>query len=151
MSSTHVRKNWLLGTARREREEARKLPIQTVAQAMSAIKFVFEDDNLLDWGTKAFADMTETEQETARKAWRSAEDMEEASEMAAVGQDCDMAAVSNGEGADRPCHRSDYASIRARMRKYLTSDLKWMHRDLHDAFIATGIDITLRLSLIAVW
>ena len=45
----HVRKNWLLGVARREREEARKLSTKSVIQALPAIKFVFEEDDQLDW------------------------------------------------------------------------------------------------------
>ena len=76
----HVRKSWLLGVARREREEARKLPTKSVIQAMSKIKFVFEEDDQVAWCTKSFSDMTQEEKDVAKNEWREADAIEEADE-----------------------------------------------------------------------
>ena len=68
----HVKKNWQLGIARKQRKEERKHSQTTVAAAMAKVTFVFQEDVV--WQSKQFADMTADEQEMATKAWRSSED-----------------------------------------------------------------------------
>ena len=60
--------------------------------------------------------------------------------------------MSKSDGADRLCHRTDYALFRVHMGEYLTSDLKWMQRDLHDVLFATPfVDQLLQYIALAVW
>ena len=136
----HVRKNWLLGVARRQREEERKHSKQTVTKAMPDIKFVFEDETC-SWNRKAFSDMTSEEQDIAKRAWYVAEEEEEAiaEEEAAKVSEADAGISSNFH----------VGGIRSRMKKYMTSILKWSHRELHDCLIAAGLDLPIRPSLIS--
>ena len=83
----HVRKNWLLGVARREREEARKLSASTVIQAMPVINFVFEEDATHAWTTRASSEMTQEELDLAKQAWKEAEENEATIDAAAMEQD----------------------------------------------------------------
>ena len=144
----HVRKSWLLGVARREREEARKLPTKSVIQVMSKIKFVFEEDDQVAWCTKSFLDMTQEEKDVAKNKWREADAAEEADELAAFGQDDDDAVAASQQHSEVPRLSAEDASVRARMRKCLTLDLKWGHSELHDALVAAGLNMPSRPSLI---
>lgn len=143
----HVRKNWLLGVARREREEARKLSTKSVIQALPAIKFVFEEDDQLDWCMKSFSDMTQDEKDVAKSKWKEADANEEAIELAAIGQDDDVA-VTPLQDSEVSRLSTEDAAIRGRMRKCMTLDLKWGHSELHDALVAAGLNMPTRPSLI---
>jgi hypothetical protein len=113
----HIRKNWQLGVARKQRQEERKLSHSKVAASIAKIKFVFEEDVV--YRSKQYCDMNSEEQEMAVKEWREAEDSESQS----------LTGVPSEEDAD----------IRRRMKDYMTKTLKWTHKELHDAVVIAGI------------
>ena len=117
----HVRKNWQLGMARRQREEARKLSKDTVLASMPSIKFVFEDKNAT-WSRKTYAQMTGDDQQAARDAWNNAEE-EEAAE-AEASEDVETGSAISQTDGDRLCHLSEDAEIRSRMKQFMQSKLK---------------------------
>ena len=143
----HVRKNWLLGVARRERVEARRLPATSVIQAMTGIRFVWDEDIQLDWHSKAFVDMSQEEKDDAKNKWREADAAEEAEELAAAGEGDHAQANPWRPSLDAPCLNAEDAAIRERMRHFLKHDLKWGHTELHDALIAAGVHLPTRPSL----
>ena len=80
----------------------------------------------IEWNIKMYADMTEEEHKLARMAWNEAEDEENAE-------------VNLAE--DRLCHSPEDMEIRARMKSFMQTRLKWSHRELHDALLYAGLDI----------
>ena len=113
----HIRKNWQLGVARKQRQEERKLSHSKVAASIAKIKFVFEEDVV--YRSKQYCDMNSEEQEMAVKEWREAEDWESQS----------LTGFPSEEDAD----------IQRRMKDYMTKTLKWTHKELHDAVVIAGI------------
>jgi len=68
----HLRRNYLLGDARRRRAEERKLSCPQVAAALPKVKCVFADDEA-GWMYKQTADMDSDELQLATEAWRLAD------------------------------------------------------------------------------
>ena len=122
----HVRKNWQLGVARKQRAEERKQPHSKVAASMAKITFVFEEDGV--WHSKQFSDMSVEEQEFAAREWREAEEPGPASS-----ED-----PAKGDEAIRALSEED-ADIQIRMKDYMTKALKWTHKELHDAVVIAGL------------
>ena len=61
----HVKKNWLLGMARKERKEQQKLSLATVEKALPKVRFIFEE-SALQWQSKLYEDMLPDEQSEAK-------------------------------------------------------------------------------------
>ncbi len=49
---------------------------------------------------------------------------------------------------DRLCHPSLDASVRKRMDGFMRSQLKWTHRELHDALLIAGLGVPSQPSLV---
>ena len=47
-----------------------------------------------------------------------------------------------------PCQLPRHGSIRAAMKKFMLTRLKWTHRELHDALVTAGLDIPSRPSVV---
>ena len=118
----HVRKTWQLGIARKQRQEERKHSPVKVAAAMPKVSFVFCEDVV--WQSKQFAEMTADEQEMATKAWRLPEPGS-----ARLDETVELGSASLDEQFD----------IRKRMSAYMSKDLKWTSKELHDAVVIAGM------------
>lgn len=115
----HVKKNWQLGVARRQRQQGRKHSQDAVTTAMSQVRFVFHEE--VFWHNKLFADMTTEDQDMATKAWRQAE------------YD-DVACIEPGGASSE-----EQRDIRKRMSAFILKDLHWTSKELHDAVVIAGI------------
>ena len=126
----HLRRNYLLGDARRRRAEERKLSCPQVAAALPKVKYVFADDEA-GWMYKQTADMDSDELQLATEAWRlaDAEDRADTEEAARLCQ------------PDDP----DQSEIHAHMKAKLHS-FKVEHRELHNATLAAGLAVPARPS-----
>lgn len=91
--------------------------------------------------------MTQDEKDVAKSKWKEADANEEANELAAIGQDDDVAVTSLQDSEVSRLSTED-AAIRGRMRKFMTLDLKWSHSELHDALVAAGLNMPPQPSLI---
>ena len=136
----HICKKWQLGLARKQRKEERKLSTERVVQSMRKIHFVFHEEP--GWMAMVYADMSADEQALAKTAWKDAdnEELAEAKEAAAA------ATGSMTEGT--LCELSADDAIRARMKDFMLTKLKWTHRELHDAVLSAGMNVPGRPSLI---
>ena len=122
----HIRKKYLRGLARLERMEMRKHTREKVTASMSKVRFVFTEEG--GWSIKSYADMSSEEQQSAKTAWLEAEETE---------QDRDQAAASHdGQALPAP---TDEVEIRKRMKEFMQKQLKWTHRELHDALLSAGL------------
>ena len=154
----HVRKNWLLGCARRERAEARKQSVSTVTAALRRTpRFVFMDEEHT-WRHHTTADMAPDDLTSARCAWKEADDLEFADDAAHV--DHTDAVVT-----DRLCHPSGQrvhdtsaahasgralsVAVRRSMDLHMRTRFKWTHRELHDAVCIAGLHVPDRPSLLS--
>ena len=75
----------------------------------SKIRFVFEDDEAgSTWKHKLYGDMTEDEQEAAKREWCEADKQEEAEEIAeeGIGLHGEPSLASSPADGNRPCHSS---------------------------------------------
>ena len=120
----HVRKAWHLGMAKRARAEQRKLSCAQVTSSMQQVKYVFTEE--ATWGTKLWTDMNAEEQVSAEDAWKKAEYQE--------GE-----AARNEVDEDKLCNLEEDQNVRKRMVVYMQKQLKWTHRELHDALIIAGL------------
>ena len=110
--------------------EERKLSPGRVAAAMPKLTFRFEADDV-DWTKKTHEEMDAAQQALAKVAWREAEEAE------------------NPEaGADAGAELAEDIAIRSRMRNFMQAQLKWSHRELHDALLAAGLVVPVRPSLV---
>ena len=123
----HLRRNYLLGDARRRRAEERLLSRPRVAASLPKVKYVFEEDGPI-WRHKPTAEMGD-DLALAKKAWCTAEDDEKA--------DLDERA--------KLCQSDEDLKIRERMKECLNR-LKIKHSELHDATLLAGLAVPQRPS-----
>ena len=129
----HVQKDFLLGQARRERAEQRKISKSAVLSSLGPVKFVFaEEDEESSWTRKQCADMTPEEQVAAKQRWQLADQQEEDQ-----GECSDAAGLATASSSSVAFPT---VAIHSRMRRFLLSSAKWTHRELHDAVLAAGFD-----------
>ena len=96
----HVRKNWLLGCARRERLEARKQSVATVTEALwKSPRFVFTEEGDA-WTQCSTTDMSPEDLAAAQIAWKEADALELADDALLDDEDSDLDAVAT----DKLCH-----------------------------------------------
>lgn len=116
----HIRKKYLRGLARLERMEMRKNTRERVTASLHQIKFVFTEES--HWATKLYADMSSEDQQSAKVAWMEAEEEED--------DEC--------QALPAP---TDDAEIRKQMKDFMKIQLKWTHRELHDALLSAGLSV----------
>ena len=116
----HLRRNYLLGDARRRRAEERKLSRPRVAAALPDVNQVFEEDGPV-WMHKPMAEMGD-DLELAKKAWLAAEDEEGGD----IDEDLEIREGMKGE----------------LNRRRITQ------RELHDATLLCGLAVPERPSLL---
>ena len=123
----HIAKAWHLGVARRRRAEEKKCSITRVASAIAPVKYIFVEEPA-DWRQMLWEDMTEADQEEATEAWRKAEirPVSDSPELR------DAAAVAEEEENNQ---------IQEAMDAFIRKDLKWTHRELHDALLVAGVAV----------
>ena len=171
----HVRKNWLLGCARRERHEARQQSVATVTEALSkAPLFVFTEEGEA-WMQRSTTDMSPEDLAAAQSAWKEADGLELADDddeehnkdegTAAEDGPCRPGAAPSDQaasGTDRLCHPSADArdraaggedsdltiSVRKKMDQHMRFRLKWSHPELHDALRVVGLAVPGQPSLL---
>ena len=131
----HIRKKYLRGLARMERMEMRKHNCQRVAASMQHIKFVFTDEQT--WTNTLYADMSPEEHNAAKTAWMEAEEAED--------EECSIEAQETS--GVRLCQHTEDGAIRQRVKVFLLRELKWTHRDLHDALLSPALSVPARPSL----
>ena len=147
MCPPHVRKNWLLGCARRERLEARRQPVAAVTEALRKVpRFVFLDEGDA-WRQCSTTEMSAEDLAAAQSAWKEADGLDLAPDDDEMSPD-----------KDRLCHPSAGAlggenkvlssTVRKKMDEHMRLRLKWTHRDLHDALRVAGLDVPGRPSLL---
>ena len=115
----HVAKAWHLGAARRRAAEARKCTVAQVTSSLTQTRYVFVEEDSR-WQEVAWADMSADEQAEAKEAWRQAE----------------IPQVPSGEGEQDAEARIDKAIV-----EFMTKQMRWTHRDLHDALLAAGVAV----------
>ena len=115
----HIAKAWHLGMARRKRAEEKKRSASRVASALAPVKYIFVEQ-AADWRQMMWEAMTAPDQEEASEAWRKAE-LRPVSDSA---ESRDGAAVLEDEENDK---------IGEAMVAFIRKELKWTHRELHDA------------------
>ncbi len=129
----HIAKAWHLGMARRTRAEERKHSVSRVAAAIAPaakVSYVFVEEQA-DWRQMPWEDMTEADQEEATQAWHKAE----------------QTARGTAGQRDRPDVRDEAAvaeeeeneKIGEAMKAFIRKDLKWTHKELHDALLVAGV------------
>ena len=147
----HVRKSWLLGCARRERLEARKVSVATVAGALHQCpRFVFAEE-APSWRRCSTVDMSEDVLHEAQAAWREAEVLERAMDHENTGVGAEARPVDELERlapTDRLCHSVLDSSVRQRMDTFMRARMKWTHRELHDALLFAGLAVPALPSLV---
>mgnify|MGYP003311017423 CR=1 FL=1 len=79
--------------------------------------------------------------------------MEKAAEAMLGGFAAEAKAKAEEEGGATPAgdtlwHLADRRNARTSMKNFMLSQLKWSHRELHDALVVAGLDVPLRPSLI---
>ena len=128
----HVRRDWQLGMARKQRAKERQHSPETVIKSLSQVKFVFDEPAdacaVASWSHKLHSEMTPEEQDAAKLRWFQAEEEE--------------------ESAETQSESLEGQAIRKRMKRFVTARLKWTHRELHDVLISVGFDIPVRPSLL---
>jgi hypothetical protein len=169
----HVRKNWLLGCARRDRAEARKHSVATVTEALwKTPLFVFEAEKEEDtWRLRSTKDMTPEELVAARSAWKEADEQEfavdpeheegpaqfDTTQHLEPTDDGTTSAVDHGTAppGDRLCHCATdrtttllATAVRHKMDQHMRSRFKWTHRELHDALSIAGLSVPAKPSLL---
>ena len=129
----HIAKAWHLGMARRSRAEERKHSAARVAAAIAPVKkvnYIFVEEQA-DWRQMPWEDMAVTDQEEATQAWHKAEQAGPGSARQHDGPEVrDEAAVAEEEENEK---------INEAMKAFIRKDLKWTHRELHDALLVAGI------------
>ena len=123
----HIAKAWHLGVARRKRAEEKKHSTSRVASAIAPVKYIFVEE-AADWRQKMWEAMAAPDQEEATEAWRKAE-LRPVSDSAEVR---DEAAVLEDDENEK---------IREAMVAFIRKDLKWTHRELHDALLVARVAV----------
>ena len=112
-----VSKAWHIRMAWRTAAEARKHSVARVASLISQTHYVFLEQpprrQEISW-----AAMSEAEQAEANEAWRQAQ----------------IVAAPSDEG-----EQDDEARIDKAMVDFMRQQMKWAHKDLHDALLAAGV------------
>jgi len=86
-------------------------------------KIEFRFDQKIVWHSKKYEDMSAEERDLATKEWRAADE---------------SGATSSGNPADTEIDEVA-VGIQSRMYNYMTKDLKWTQKELHDAFVIAGM------------
>ena len=147
----HVRKNWLLGCARRVRAEARKQSVATVTEALwKTPRFIFaeEEDS---WRHRSTTDMTPEELAAARSSWKEADEQDFAEDMEHEDNDKDPPSEAQPGDTVPVMDRTSTllaTAVRHKMDQHMRSRFKWTHRELHDALSIAGLCIPAKLSLL---
>ena len=126
----HVRKNWLLGLARRQRQEERKLEHAAATAPLSEVQFVFEED-AFQWQSKLFADMDPAEQEDAKNHWKQA-----AADYLDQQAESEVDENQRDQSLTVACHKKMYEAI---------GRFRWSVRELHDATVLSGLALPSQL------
>ena len=105
--------------ARRKAAEARKYSVSRVASSLSHARYVFLEQPPR-WQEAPWAAMSEAEQAEANEAWRQAE----------------IAPVPSDQG-----EQDDEARIHKAIVEFMCKQMRWAHRDLHDALLAAGVAV----------
>ena len=138
----HVKNNWMLGMARKERKEQQKLTRATKETSLPKVRFVFEEESQ-QWQSKLYEDMLPEEQEEARESWKEAEAV--FFEHLVQAELDDPVPISPAPVSDSatssvsPAPVSDSASACQRRMHNAIKDCKWTVRELHDAALLSGL------------
>jgi len=124
----HIRKAWHLGMARRKAAAEQQHSVSRVANSLATptYKFVFEDG--ASWQAVPWISMNEEEQAAASRAWQKAElllvsdNMEDQEESVAV-------------------EREENEKIEKAMVSFMYNEMKWKHKELHDALLVAGVSV----------
>ena len=98
-----------------------------MAAALAQVKYVFVEHDA-DWKQKQWGDMTAADQEEAGEAWREAE----------LRPIFDSA---EGRDEDVVMQEEENMKIQEAMMSYIRKDLKWTHRELHDALLEAEVAV----------
>jgi hypothetical protein len=109
---------WQLGQARKARAEQRRSELSEVLHGGVTFTFEEEDVTPLHWSEFLFEEMSAEQQKEAQEAWRESRDAIEPEE-------------APGSASAHP-GTADNEQV-AKMSRYMQRDLRWSHRDLHDA------------------
>ena len=123
----HVAKAWHLGMARREAAAERLLPTSRVTKSMHSVKYVFTDTTET-WQQMLWDTMTAEDQTEATQAWQKAEFAPGSASVEETGEAEVLAAEEDVE-------------IGKAMAAFIRKDLKWTHRELHDALLTAGVSV----------
>ena len=105
--------------ARRKAAEARKYSVSRVTSSLSHARYVFLEQPPR-WQEVPRAAMSEAEQAEANEAWRQAEVAPKPSD---------------------PGEQDDEARIDKAIFEFMRKQMRWAHRDLHDALLAAGVAV----------
>ena len=125
----HVKKAWHLGMARRVAAEERRHSTSRVTKSLSSVKYVFTELPE-SWEQMLWENMDSDDQAAATQAWQKAE----FAPGSASAEDKDEAQVLEEE---------EDAAIDKAMVAFMRHDLKWTHRELHDALLTAGVSVPL--------
>ena len=124
----HIRKAWHLGMARRKAAAEKQHPMSRVANmlATTTYKFVFEQG--ASWKEMPWDSMTEEDQVEASHAWKKAEyppvsDSVDEKERSAV------------------LEKDEDEEIAQAMVKFMEKQMRWSHKELHDALLAAEVAV----------
>ena len=125
----HVAKAWHLGMARREAAEERRHSTNRVTQSLTSVKYVFTE--MSDpWQQMLWETMSSEDQAAASQAWQKAE------------YPPGSASAEDKDEAQLLAEEED-AAIDKAMVAFMRNDLKWTHRELHDALLTAGVSVPL--------
>jgi len=123
----HIAKAWHLGTARRRAMQERKPSASRVASTLAPVKYIFVEQ-AAEWQQLPWGSMSAADQEEATEAWRKAE-LPPVSDSA---EERESAANSQGDKHEK---------INKAMVAFMRKDMKWTHRELHDAVLVAAIAV----------
>ena len=98
-----------------------------MASAIAPVKYIFVEEPA-DWRQMLWENMAVADQEEATEAWRKAE-LRPVSDIAEL----------RGEAA--VMEEEENNKIQEAMVVFIRKDLKWTHRELHDALLVAGIAV----------
>ena len=118
---------WFMGIARRRRAEEKKRPAPLVASALAQVNYTFVEE-AAGWTQMMREAMAAPDEEEATEARRQAE----------------IRPVSDSaEGAGEPAVLEEAGNkhIDEAMMALIRNELKWTHRELHDALLVAGVAV----------